>query len=444
MSFIPNTDADRASMLKAIGVSSLEELLRNIPPQIRLKDGLDLPAAASEYEILQELKALSDRNRSVNDAICFLGGGSYDHFIPSAVDAIISRSEFSTAYTPYQAEVSQGTLQSIYEFQTMICNLTGMDVANASMYDGGSALAEACLLAAAHTAREEIVIAGKVHPYYLQVVRTYCEGQDIVLKQAPLADGVADIEKVRKSVTSNTAAVVVQHPNFFGYLEDVVELEAIAHAQGALYVVSVDPISLGILVPPGEYGADVVVGEGQSLGIGLSLGGPYLGIFAVKQALIRRIPGRLAGITTDAEGKRGFVLTLQTREQQIRREKATSNICTNEGLMMLAACVYLALLGKQGVQEVARLCLQKSHYLAQRIAAIPGFRLKYRRPFFKEFVVETPLAPHLVIEKLLSKSILAGIDLSQFGEDESGLLIAVTEKRTKKEMDQFVESLQAL
>lgn len=444
MSFISNTEADRAAMLKAIGVGSFEELLDNIPAEIRLEDGLGLPEAISEYEALKELRAISGRNRNSNELISFLGGGAYDHFVPSVVGAIVSRSEFSTAYTPYQPEVSQGTLQTIYEFQTMMCNLTGMDVANASMYDGGSSLAEACLLAAAHTGRDEIVIAGKVHPHYLQIARTYCGGQEINLKQSTLDDGVANVDNVRKSVTSNTAALVVQQPNFFGCLEDVFELGSIAHAQGALFVVAVDPISLGILVPPGDYGADVVVGEGQSLGIDMSYGGPYLGIFAVKQPLLRRIPGRLSGITIDSDGKRGFVLTLQTREQQIRREKATSNICTNQGLMMLSACVYLSLLGKQGIQEVARLCLQKSHYLAQRLSSLPGYQLKFRQRFFKEFVLETPTSPRLIIEQLLSKNIAPGIDLAGFSEHDSGLLVAVTEKRTKEEMDRFVQALDTL
>ncbi|MFQ5797513.1 MAG: aminomethyl-transferring glycine dehydrogenase subunit GcvPA [Bacteroidota bacterium] len=444
MPFTSNTDADRAAMLRAIGVNSLEELLQNIPPEIRLKDGLDLPEALSEFEVVKELREVSSRNKNVNDVISFGGAGAYDHFVPSVVGAVINRSEFSTPYTPYQAEVSQGTLQAIYEYQTMICNLTGMDAANASIYDGGSALAEACLLAAGHTGRNEIVIAGKVHPYYLDVVRTYCQGQQSALKHTGLADGVANIDDVRNAVTSTTAAVVVQQPNFYGCLEDVFELEKIAHLRGALYVVVADPISLGILVPPGEYGADVVVGEGQGLGIGLSFGGPYLGIFGVKDHLLRKMPGRLSGITTDREGNRGFVLTVQTREQHIRRERATSNICTNEGLMMLAACVYLSLMGKQGIQEVAQLCLQKSHYLAERLSAVHGFRLKYHQPFFKEFVLETALRPNILVEKLLSSNIVAGIDLSRFGEDESGLLIAVTEKRTKDEMDEFVKAVQAL
>ena len=444
MSFISNTDSDRSSMLKSIGVRNLEELLNNIPSEIRLRDGLNLPGPLSEYEVLKELQAVSGKNKNVEDLVSFLGAGSYDHFIPSAIGAITGRSEFATAYTPYQAEVSQGTLQSIYEYQTMICYLTGMDVANASMYDCGSALAEACLLAVTHLDRDEIVIAGKVHPHYLQVVRTYCEGQKVRVRETRLSDGGSDIDEVRRAVTSSTAAVVVQHPNFNGCLEDVFELQAIAHSQGGLYIVAADPISLGILAPPGDYGADVVVGEGQGLGLGMNFGGPYLGIFAVREALLRRIPGRLAGITTDADGKRGFVLTLQTREQQIRREKATSNICTNQGLMMLSACVYLSLLGKQGVQEVARLCLQKSHYLANRISTLSGFGLKYGRPYFKEFVVRTPLPPEQIIEKLARENILAGVDLAQLEAHESGLLVAVTEKRTKDEMDRFVEALRRI
>ncbi len=444
MPFYPNTERDRREMLKKIGVSSFDEILANIPPEIRLRDGIALPEPLSEVEVLRELQALSRRNRNTQDNITFLGGGAYDHFIPAAVGAIISRSEFSTAYTPYQAEVSQGTLQGIYEYQTMICNLTGMDVANASMYDGGSALAEACLLAVRHTDRKELVFAGKVHPQYLEIVRTYMQGWDVSIRYASRKDGVADARELQNLVTKQTAAVIVQQPNFYGCLEDVVEIGRIAHETGALFVVSVDPISLGVLASPGEYGADVVVGEGQGLGIPLSFGGPYLGVFAVKEFLLRKVPGRLSGITIDVDGKRGFTLTLQTREQHIRREKATSNICTNQGLMMLAACVYLCLMGKQGMSQVANLCLQKSHYLAAEIAKIPGFKLKWKQPFFKEFVLETPKSPSFIIQELTKNGILAGIDLTEFGDSKGGLLVAVTEKRTKLEMDQFVAALKAL
>jgi len=443
--YIPNTDADRREMLAAIGVKQFEELLKNIPPEIRLKSSFcGIPEALSELEVVKELQGIASQNKNLTEVISFLGGGSYDHFIPAAIGAIISRSEFMTAYTPYQAEVSQGTLQAIYEFQTMICRLTGMDVANASMYDGGSALAEAVLLAMGHTKRNEIVIVGQIHPHYFEIIKTICTREEVSIKQTKLNDGVTDLDDLKQSVSSTTACVVVQHPNFFGCLEPVAEIGGIAHSVGALYIVSVDPISLGILVPPGDYGADVVTGEGQCLGIPTSFGGPYLGIFAVKEALMRKIPGRLSGVTVDAEGKRGFVLTLQTREQQIRREKATSNICTNQGLMMLAATVYLALMGKQGIREVAKLCVQKSHYLADEIAKIKGFKLKYQQPFFKEFVVETPVPPKDIVKKLSEKNILPGIDLSRFDTLGDGLLVAVTEKRTKEEIDRMIEELKNL
>ncbi|CUS98967.1 aminomethyl-transferring glycine dehydrogenase subunit GcvPA [Candidatus Kryptobacter tengchongensis] len=444
MGFIPNTDEDRQEMLKAIGVSSFEELISDIPPEIRLKDDLKLPEPLSEYEVLKELQSISEKNLDLNHAISFLGGGAYDHFVPSAVLTIISRSEFYTAYTPYQAEVSQGTLQAIYEYQTMICRLTGMDVANASMYDGGSALAEAVLLALGHTGKNEAVIAGPVNPNYLTVVRTYTHPRRAEIKLTKFDSGVCDLDDLKSKVTDKTACVVVQQPNFFGNIEDVFEIEKIAHSVGALFIVAIDPISLGLLIPPGEYGADIVVGEGQPLGIPLSFGGPYLGIFAVKEFLIRKLPGRLSGVTIDRDGERGFTLTLQTREQHIKREKATSNICTNQGLMMLAATVYMALMGKQGLREVATLCLQKSHYLAEEISKINGFKLKYNQPFFKEFVVQTPVPVSKIKERLQPKKILPGIDLSKFDGYGDGLMIAVTEKRTKKEMDLFVEELRNL
>ena len=444
MPFFPHTDEDRREMLKKIGVQNLEELLRDVPLEIRLRDGLTLPEPLSELEVLSELESLSERNKSTSGMISFLGGGAYDHFIPAAVGAIISRSEFSTAYTPYQAEVSQGTLQSIYEYQTMICNLTGMDVANASMYDAGSALAEAALLAIRHTDRKELVIAGKVHPNYLEIVKTYTQGWDVSVRQSGIVDGVGDTSELRAIVSKQTAAVIAQQPNFYGCLEDVTEIGRVAHESGALFIVAVDPISLGILASPGDYGADVVVGEGQSLGIPLSFGGPYLGIFAVKEFLLRKIPGRLSGITMDLEGRRGFTLTVQTREQHIRREKATSNICTNQGLIMLAACVYLSLMGKVGIPEVAKLCLQKSHYLKNEIAAIPGFKLKWNMPFFKEFVVGTPKSAAHILEGLSKKGILCGLDMSRYGGEVHDLLIAVTEKRTKDEMDRLVRGMRAV
>ncbi|MGA9363647.1 MAG: aminomethyl-transferring glycine dehydrogenase subunit GcvPA [Bacteroidota bacterium] len=444
MPFFPNTDEDRREMLKEIGVRDFDDLLADLPSSIRLREMLALPKPLSEMEVLSELQGLASQNRGTEEMVSFLGGGAYDHFIPAAVSAILSRPEFYTAYTPYQAEVSQGTLQAIYEYQTMICRLTGMDAANASMYDGGSAVAEAALLAIRHTDRKELVIAGKVHPRYLEVVQTYTQGWEISLRQVPLSEGRTDGKDVKEHVNEKTAAVILQQPNFYGYLEDAEDIGKIAREAGALFIVSVDPISLGLLAPPGSYGADVVVGEGQSLGIPLSFGGPYLGIFALKAFLMRKMPGRLSGITVDSDGERGFTLTLQTREQHIRREKATSNICTNQGLMMLAACVYLSLMGKEGIRDVARLCLHKSHYLAQEITKIPGFKLKWSQPFFKEFVVETPVQPSTILERLSKKGILGGLDLSQYDKGVQGLLVAVTEKRTKEEMDRLLMELRAV
>jgi glycine dehydrogenase subunit 1 len=440
MTFYPSTDEERRHMLDAIGVKEFEDLIADIPHEIRVRNGLKLPPKLSEYETIQELQRLAKNNTGA-DKLNFMGGGSYDHFVPSVVAAIIGRPEFYTAYTPYQAEVSQGTLQAIYEYQTMICQLTGMDLSNASMYDGGSALAEACLLAAAYTQKKEIVIAAKTHPDYIRVVETYCHSQGISITRVETKNGTTDLDVLQSTVTDKTAAVVVQQPNFYGCLEDVYSIRDIAKQHNALYIAVINPLSIGTIAPPGEYDADITVGEGQPLGLGLNFGGPYLGIFAVKEFLMRRIPGRLAGITVDLDGKRGFVLTLQTREQQIRREKATSNICTNQGLMMLAATVYMASMGKQGLKEVATLCLQKSHYLAQKIREIDSISLKYDIPFFNEFVLTLPVKAKILLDRLAQQNILAGIPLSTWGESENDLLVAVTEKRTKNEIDFFAHEL---
>lgn len=429
-------------MLESIGVKNFDELVKDIPQEIRLKEELKIPQAMSELEVIRHLSALANHNVNTQDSISFLGGGAYDHFIPSAVGALLSRSEFYTAYTPYQAEVSQGTLQSIYEYQSMICRLTKMDVSNASLYDAGSGLAEAALLSVSYTGRKKIVIAHPVHPMYVQVIKTYVRGQGYEILEVPALDGVADVHGVKRAVDESVAAIMVQQPSFFGTLSDVFALGEIARSRKSLFVVDVNPISLGLLVPPGEYGADVVVGEGQPLGIPQSLGGPFLGIFAVKESLIRRLPGRLAGVTVDTEGNRGFVLTLQTREQQIRREKATSNICTNEGLMMLASTIYMSLMGKQGIREVAEQSSAKAHYLVEQISKIPGFGVKYRQPFFDEFLLSTPIPAGRIIESGLQKKILAGLDVERFLPNERGLLIAVTEKRTREELDRFLRFLE--
>jgi len=446
MPFIPTTDENRKEMLRTIGVSDFEELLEAIPAEARFKGELNLPPPLSEYEVIKLLKEIAEKNEHTGTYICFLGGGLYDHFIPAAVDHIISRPEFYTAYTPYQAEVSQGTLQAVYEYQTLIANLTGMDVANASMYDGASALAEAALLAQVHTKREEILLSKTVHPFYRKVAKTYCHRSGLIVKEIEDKDGLTDLVQLQSMISDKTAGVLIQHPNFFGNLEEVDKIEKLVHGAGGLYIVSVDPISLGILKPPGEFGADVAVGEGQVLGNSLYFGGPYVGLFAIKESLVRRLPGRLVGVTKDSKGRRGFVLTLQTREQHIRREKATSNICTNEQLCALASTVYLSLMGEKGLPAVANLCLQKAHYLAKKIEKeINGINLFFPHPFFKEFVIQCSVSPQRIIDEMRKEKIFAGIDLSRFDYGiNNGLLIAVTEKRTKEEMDQYVGVLKEI
>lgn len=440
MHFIPHTPEDKEAMLKKIGVGSFEELISSIPESSRVHTPLRLPKRLTEIETKELISDLGKKNELY---ICFAGGGAYDHFIPSVIDSILSRPEFYTAYTPYQAEVSQGTLQSIYEYQSMICELTGMEVSNASMYDGGSALAEAVHMAKVISRRDEVVLSDLVNPWYQTVVETYSKGLGVRIRRVPAYEETTDIEKLKKMVTDKTACVIVQHPNFLGYLEDPVAISSISHEHGALFVVCVDPISLGILKPPGEYDADIAVGEGQCLGLPMSFGGPFLGIFTTKRKYLRSLPGRLAGATQDPNGRRGFVLTIQTREQHIRRERATSNICTNQALCALAACVYLALLGKEGIVEVGKLCLQKSHYLAERLNEIEGWRVLSGNPFFKEFCVETSPSPEEVVKLLKGKGILAGIPLGKYKKDwQKYLLVAVTEKRKKEEIDQFVRAIE--
>ncbi|MBM3265939.1 MAG: aminomethyl-transferring glycine dehydrogenase subunit GcvPA, partial [candidate division Zixibacteria bacterium] len=375
--------------------------------------------------------------------VSFVGGGMYDHHIPSVVRHLVGRSEFLTSYTPYQPEVSQGTLQGIYEFQSMICDLTGMDIANASMYDGASAMAEAMMMARALTGRHRVALSGAIHPHYAETARTYAHGPRIPLDTIPCRQGITDPDEVKRIVTDDTACVVLQHPNFLGSLEEVSAIEQTAHAAGALFVMVVDPISLGLLKSPGEYGADIAVGEGQMLGNAMSFGGPALGFFATKEAFVRRMPGRIAGQTFDQQGRRGFVLTLQAREQHIRRDKATSNICTSQQLNALMASIYLAMMGKEGLRKVAELCVRKSHYAAERIADLPGYRRAFHAPFFREFVVETPGDPTAIVHELSKHGLLAGISLKRFPafDMEHGLLIAVTERRTKKQIDRLAEAL---
>lgn len=441
MSFVPNTDDDYAEMLEKIGVSEFEELINNIPADSRINEPLDLPDALSEYETIKYLESIAKKNRTANDCVSFTGGGIYDHFIPEIVNSVLQRPEFKTAYTPYQAEVSQGTLQAMYEFQSMIARLTAMDVSNASLYDGASALAEACFMAANHTKKSEFLIAGTISPFYQQVAETFTKGRQFSFKQFITEDGTANIDELKANISQNSSAIIVQNPNFLGNLEDVIELEKIAHQNNMLYIVIFNPISFGLILPPGKYNADIAIGEGQSLGIPMSFGGPALGLFTCKEQFIRLLPGRISGMSIDKDGNRCFVLTLQTREQQIKREKATSNICTNQGLMMLAATVYIETMGKQGIKEVAEQCYHKSHYLAERISKLDGYELLNDKPFFNEFTIKTSIPVSKIIKNAPGSGFFAGIDISKYTNFENCMTIAVTEKRTRDEMDRFVEFL---
>lgn len=439
MEYIPKTAAEETAMLEAIGVSSFDQLLE-IPAGLRLNRPLALPPPLSQMELRRELWEISRKNLDTTTALSFLGGGSYDHFVPSTVGHVLSKSEFYTSYTPYQAEMSQGLLQTIYEYQTMICQLTGMEVSNASVYDGASALAEGALMAMRVTKRSKVILARTVHPHYRQVVKTYLSGLPAArTKEAPFHAGSTSIEQLGEIIDDQTAAVMIQYPNFFGQLEEVEEIERLAHARGALLVMAVDPISLGILKSPGEFNADIAVGEGQSLGNAVSYGGPYVGFFATRRDFIRQMPGRVVGATTDGQGRPGFCLTLQTREQHIRRERATSNICTNQALNALAAAVYLATVGKEGLRDVAMLCLAKSHTAQEKIAAIPGFSVPFTAPFFKEFVVQLPVPASRLLKKARRAGILAGIDLgAYYRELKNHLLICATEKHHPEDIERLV------
>jgi glycine dehydrogenase subunit 1 len=443
MPYFPNTESDRRAMLKAIGAASIDELFAMIPAELRMSRGLCVPPGLGELELTAHVNELASRNTSAGESACFLGGGSYDHFIPAVVDTVAARSEFYTAYTPYQAEASQGSLQAFFEYQTLIAQLTGMDVSNASMYDGGSAAAEAVLMAMHTTGRNRIVTAASVHPEYRQVLATYLAGQGVEVVTLGTPDGAVSTTELAAAVNAETACVLVQHPNFFGCLEEVEQLADIAHRNGALFIVSVDPISLGILKRPGDYGADIVVAEGQSLGNPMAFGGPYLGIMACREQFLRRMPGRLIGETVDRRGTRCWVLTLQTREQHIRREKATSNICSNEGLLALRSTVYLSLMGPTGMRQVAELCLQKSRYAADQLSAIPSLSLAFARPTFKEFVVRVKgQSVDSLIEKALRENVFAGVPLARWYPELSDcLLVAVTEKRTKAEIERLATVL---
>ncbi len=442
MPFIANTDEQRRAMLATVGVSSLDDLFADIPPAYRLA-GLNLPEGLSESEAYDRLHELSRRNAV--QLVCFLGGGFYDHFIPAAVDAIASRSEFYTAYTPYQPEASQGTLQAIFEYQSAICRLTGLEVANASLYDGGTALYEAAMMALRITGRNKILLDSGVNPIYRNMLHGYTRNLSIEFSEIETAHGQSDRARIAAALDTETAAIILQNPNFFGAVDDFSDIVELAHARGCLALVSAYPIALGLLKCPGRMGADIVTGEGQSLGLPLSFGGPYLGFMATRRQHVRRMPGRLVGLTEDRLGRRSFVLALQAREQHIRREKATSNICTNEALCALRAVTYLALLGKQGLAEVAALCARKAEYAKTRLGAIPGVAVKKSAPTFNEFTLELPRDAGEVVSRLIDKGFAAGFPLGRYYRGmENYLLVAVTEKRTREEIGRFAEALESV
>ena len=427
--YIPNTTDEQAEMLATLGIDSIDRLFADIPEEYR-NPALKLPAPLSELEIQRELGGMAAKNRSLGSGPSFLGAGSYNHFIPSIIKPLITRGEFITAYTPYQAEASQGTLQVIYEFQTLICNLYGMEVANAGMYDGATSLAEAVLMACRVTKREKVALADTVSPAYSAVIHTYCQSQDIAVEVVSPTNAILDNE---------TACLVLQYPNYFGSIEDMQGLIDLAHSNGGLAVVSTDPTAMGMFQTPGHYGADIVTGDGQPLGIPSSYGGPYVGLFATKQEYIRQMPSRLSGRTVDKNGKTGYVLTLQTREQHIRRERATSNICTNEALYALASTIYLAAMGKQGLRQVAELCYHKSHYAATKIAELPGYSLPIDSPFFQEFVIQCPVSPNDINKKLMERNILGGLDVSE--QIQNGMLLCVTEMSSQDDITALVAAL---
>jgi glycine dehydrogenase subunit 1 len=437
MAYLANTPDDRDVMLGAIGLDSVDELFEMVPEEFRLGRPLKVPDALSELDLTREVSDLIGQNLGADRRVCFLGGGCYDHFIPAVVDQLSGRGEFYTSYTPYQAEASQGTLQATFEYQSLIAQLTGMDLSNASLYDGGSAVAEAVLMAMSCTKRfGRVVTSTALHPEYRQILATYLSHLEPQIITVPAPSGRVGVDEFAAAINDETAAVVIQQPNFFGQIEDVSSLIAAAHRKGALAIVHVDPISLGLLRRPGDLGADIVVAEGQSLGNPMSFGGPYLGILACREAYVRKMPGRIVGQTTDRDGKRCWVLTLQTREQHIRREKATSNICTNQGLLALRSSIYLAVMGPSGLRRAAELSTRNAHHAAERLAAVPGVSLAFEGPFFKEFVIRTDKDPAKLLAEVGSLGYHGGIALGRwYPELADSILVAVTEKRTRGEID---------
>jgi glycine dehydrogenase subunit 1 len=446
LSYQPHTSEDVGRMLAALGLDDVEELFRPIPAGLRAPDDLDLPRPHAEQEVAAELARLAGRNRNLDELTCFLGAGVYDHYVPAAVWYLAGRGEFATSYTPYQPEMSQGVLQALFEYQTLISELTGLEVSNASLYDGASAVTEAATMAVAASRRGELLVSGAVAPRVRELLETYSRGLDIKLLEVGALDGHTDLDEVRGKAGEQTAAVLLAQPNFLGVVEDVAAAARIAHDVGARLLVSFDPLAAGLLEPPGRLGADVVVGEGQALGNHPNFGGPAFGFLACRAEDVRRLPGRLVGETVDHTGRRGFVLTLQAREQHIRREKATSNICTNQTLNAIAAAVYLGWLGPQGLEELGHRCLRLARYAAERLAAVPGVRLAFpEQPFVKEFVVRLPADPAEVCRRLVDHGLLAGLPLAGLHPGlADGLLVAVTERRSKADIDHLADAMTAV
>ena len=444
--YLPQTDPDTSAMLGAIGVKSVEALFEPIPEALRLKKALDLPDHLTEMDLKDEFQRLSGLNQSTGKLDQYLGGGLYEHYSPSLVRHLLNRSEFYTSYTPYQPEMTQGVLQAIFEYQSCVCSLTGMDVSNASLYEGGHALAEACLMARAKTGRNKMVLSAGINPQHLQVLRTYTRNLDTEIVVAPLgSDGRTDLAVLKALVDGQTAAVALANPNFFGVIEDGAAFAEAAHAAGALFIAAVEPVSLALLKSPGEMGADIACGEGQSLGIPLAYGGPYLGFLAAKMELVRQMPGRICGQTKDNRGQRAFVLTLQTREQHIRREKANSNICTNQTLLALAATMYLGAVGPQGLKEVASQGGAKAHYLAGELGKIPDVKLSYTGPWLNEFTLDLGREAAPVLKALQAKGILGGVPLQRwYPERKQEILVAVTEVKKKAQLDKYAAALKGV
>lgn len=443
--YIPNTEKETQEIFDFLSIKSMDDLFKDIPNELKLNRELNLEKSLSEIEVTNRIKDLVRKNKSIDDITCFLGAGSYDHYIPATIKHLIGRSEFYTAYTPYQPEISQGTLQSIFEYQSMICNLTGMEVSNSAMYDGATAAAEASVMAIDATRRKTIAVSSTVNPETRRVLKTYLKFKGYNMVEIEECEGTTNIEKLQSVLDKDIAAVIIQSPNFFGIIEEIGEVEKLVHSNKSLLIMSVDPISLGILKSPGELGADIVVGDGQGLGANISFGGPGLGFLNTTKKLMRKMPGRIAGQTEDVDGERGFVLTLQAREQHIRREKATSNICSDQTLISIGAAVYMATLGKEGIKEIATQCIKKSHYAYEALTSSGKYKPLFNKPFFKEFAIKSETSPCEINKKLLNENILGGYNLAKvYPHYENSMLLCVTEKRTRKEIDTLVKVMEEI